>query len=197
MSNMLQDGTGGGNFQEVDKNNNAHTYSITVSESVSATINGDGYILSTGIKTITNDTDNYLHYIKNDSAMDLVISETIFTLGSSTGGASDEVTFLGRLNPTAGTIISAGLSYSPFNTNLGSSNTFDGTSQLATSLELTATGGTQADGLITTAGRIIFNTPIIIPKGSSLAGGIKCDTGNTSQLCSIGYVVYFRDKDIS
>lgn len=192
----IVDGTGDSHGAEVDKNYKLHTYSVSVNEAVSATINGESFILSTGIKGITNDTDNYLHYVRNTSGKDLVISETIFSLGESTGGASNEVTFLGQINPTGGTIISSGFAYSPFNTNLGSPEEFDGTAQLATSLGLTATGGTQADGFIPNVGRTVFNTPFILPKGASLAGGVKCSTGNTSQTVSIGYVAYFRDKEI-
>lgn len=196
MSNIIEDGSGKGYKAKVDSQNRVHTRAVVSSDLVASTSEGTSYIAASGVITITNDTDNYLIYIKNNSEKDLVLSQTTVVTGDSTGGIN-ELTFLGSLNPTGGTLLSSGTSFSPFNLNIGSANIFDGDAfgSFGT-LSLTATGGTPVNGFIEDKGRHIFDTSFILPRGASLAGGIKAATGNTSVTVSISYTLYFRDKDV-
>lgn len=195
MSTIIEDGKGKGNKAHVDDDNRIHARSVTASDLLATTIVGEAYIAGTGTVDVTNDTENYLLYVKNDSELDLVIHATNVVSGESTGGASNELTFLGKINPTGGTIISSGTPFAPFNLNLGSANVFNGTAHVAGSLGLTGSGGTQASGLIHGPGRHTFESTFILPKGASLTGGIQAATGNTSVKVSIGYTIYFRNKD--
>ena len=196
MAHSIKDGTGDCYEAKVDVDKRLHTRAVTASEILAATIEGDAYIAGSGIVEITNDTDNYLLYVSNDSELDLVIEETSVVTGVSTGGASNEVTFLGRINPTGGTIVTGGTVFSPFNLNLSSARKFNGVAHVAPSLGYTATGGIPASGFVHGTGRHIFTSRFILPRGSSLTGGFKCATGNTSMTVSMGYTIYFRNPEI-
>lgn len=182
MAEEIIDGTGSGNRAKVDSSKRLYTNSLSQTIVENASSNGDSYNVNTGLITLTDATDSYVLYFKNEGQNDLQISTVGYLLGNSTGGSGDLRISISK-NPTGGTIISDAVDVSiNENKNAGSSNQL---SALAYSggTGKTATGGSDFYyTLLAGAARpYIFSTGnIVLPTGSSIAVRIQPQTGNTS-----------------
>jgi hypothetical protein len=101
---ILEDGAGGSHKAEVDSKNRLSTKSVSKSSSEQAIIEGRGFNVSTGLITLTSDSESGVGYFKYNGDGLLIIKEILVILGDSTGGSG-----VGRVeiirNPSGGTVI--------------------------------------------------------------------------------------------
>lgn len=86
--NIIQDGTGKGNFAQVDANNRLRVFSTSVSEYDGQTANGKGFNVNTlEIATVASSSETPVFYLKNDSEENQVIEAWFFGIGGPQTGA--------------------------------------------------------------------------------------------------------------
>lgn len=134
-------------------------------------VKGDGFIISSGIITLTTTTSfNGVLYFKNTNLGHMLFIERI-TLSSNQ--AAQWRTYR---NPTTGTLVSSGTAFDPVNTNFSSGSKFIGTS-LRGANALTITDGVQIAPVIQAAGVSTFEISgaFIVDDNNSFA--IDCKPG--------------------
>ena len=111
MSNfVLKDGKTG-NTAEVDVDNRLQTSANTETESTFAAFNGNLYNINTDTINLTTANASALLFMQNTDDRDWVLTRVFYNAEVSTGGSGK---FLAEVlaNPTAGTLISAGVATS-------------------------------------------------------------------------------------
>jgi hypothetical protein len=103
MGEIIVDGTGVGSKLRIDKNFQAHTFSITESESSDALDKGNAFNINTGWVNISATTG--MLYFQNGENSNYVI-ET-FVIGFKQGATTDQPYIEILRNPTAGTTVSS------------------------------------------------------------------------------------------
>ena len=183
----VEDGTGKGLSAKVTADNQLLVKSIGRPELTDQSIKGFGFSIGSVVKLITNDTQNGILYVKNNEDADLVIQSLIAQIGNNTGGSiNDDLIVEVFIQPTGGTLITAGILIPAVNKNVGSSNLLDAEIRTSSALGQTITGATIVVSLIlANEGRIEFPLSAVIPKGSSIAVAITSKSGNTNQQIQI------------
>lgn len=190
MPTTIKDGTGDGHSAQVTSSNKLMT--LAVSESISAhhAFHGDAYNLNTGNITLTSASKSAVLYFKNLEDSDLVVTGLFYLIGNSNTSGGDTLIQFER-NPTGGTVVSAGTSFTPVNRNFGSSKTLNVTCESGAEGK-TLTGGTVAiESIFSGPGRKSLSVgAVIIPRGASLGVTVTPQTNNTSQDFQIALSVY-------
>jgi len=194
MGMIINDGTGTGFRAKVDLNNRMHTLAVSETIEHIRAVAGDGYLAGTPVINLTSGTISALFYLLNNEDEDVVATSLIGNFGNSTGGAGD-LSIVATLNPTGGTLITAGVATPPINKNFGSSKTLDVTS-LVGAEGSTITGGTPIAQIpFAQVGRISLEVgDLIIPRGAALALSIIPQTGNTDMNVTITSGIYLDIK---
>jgi hypothetical protein len=192
MSEFITDGKGRGNIAGVDSKNQLLVKAESSSLLLSQVLEGESFSFGSGNVELTTDGTSFVVYIKNNRNRDLVLDSIVVNLGNSTGGSGD-ITIAAQINPTAGTIISAGTAALPFNNNLGSSKTFTGDYNIGAEGK-TATGGTPSTLVVASTSRYVFSNTLVLPRGASIATSIKPPSGNTSMFVSVAYLTYYLSE---
>ena len=201
MSTAIVNGGGGVNIgMHVDKNEQAHTFSVIETEAQRATERGASYNINTGLIGLTSATESAVLYFKNDESP--VNGESNVVISSIVVGIDDEGTTTGMStitivrNPTAGTIISGASDVDmKANRNYGSNNTLSATSFAYKGAE----GNTFTDGadfalaLQQPGTRGVYPLDIDLPKGASI--GIKVDTDTSGGTSNIYVALILHRKD--
>lgn len=180
---IIKDGTGTGNQLRVDGNNRLHNFSISLSENQEATFSGDNYNLNSGEIELTSADESGVLYLKNTSAVDLVVDRLAVSTMATTGGTANERVKM-RLyrNPTAGTLISNAVE-APIQTN----KNFGSNEAINALVYKGAEGSTVTDGELayiiyaSNGGSAIVSVDLVLPRGTSMAITLEPTTGNTSQ----------------
>jgi hypothetical protein len=192
MSFMIEDGTGTGNRVKV-RGNRQFTHSITETEPVHSTENGDAYNINTGTIGLTSSTESSILYIQNNETQVLVIEALAVGVGSA--GTTTDVSVVKVVrNPTS-------VSYSTAvdmnqNRNFGSSKTL--TADAYKGAEgATSTGGNDAIQFFMGSGTRLF-APInlLLPKGSSMAINIDTNTSAGTTNVYAALVCYLKDPEL-
>jgi hypothetical protein len=187
MTFIIKSGTSG-YTAEVDNQNRVQVFSTAQTEPTARAILGDSYNINTGTITLTSATTSALMYLKNTDTVTWTLSRVFYNADVSTGGSGGWLAEVAA-NPTAGTLISAGVSFDPVNFNFGSAKEL--TSICLKGAEgSTATGGTQGavSTIIPASGSrvlIPFDSVILEP-GSSMAILVTPPAGNTSMDIQVG-----------
>ncbi len=188
----IKDGTGASKFAKVDSTNRLHTRGIVTNLYQQALVDGKAFFISSGVQTLTSANISYLLYVKNNDDRDLLVDLSIVNLGASTGGSGDFI-FTITLNPTAGTLVSAGSTGVAANVNLGSATTADLT--VLTGIEgSTLTDGIPIPNILNYPGRETVQDTVVLPRGSSLAMGATPPSGSTAMSVQFGLQVLFLEK---
>jgi hypothetical protein len=190
MPTTIKDGTGRGHSAEVTNSNKLMTLSVTEGIAAHHAFEGDAYNINTGSITLTSASKSALLYIKNLEDEDLIITGLFYLIGNSNTSGGDTLIQFER-NPTGGTIVSAGTSFTPVNRNFGSSKTLNITCEKGAEGK-TLTGGTVAvESIFASAGRKTVSVgAIILPRGSSMGITVTPQTSNTSQDYQIAVACY-------
>lgn len=162
------------------------TFAVTESVLIRKALNAESYLITTPIITLTTDTVSHIFYMRNTGLLPWIIQDSEFRFGS-TDGVGD-ITQTGTLNPSGGTLLTAGTDFP--------ANNLDLANQIPLSAELkfgaegsTVTGGTGGDILIPDPLDSKGPSPIIIRPGTALAVGFTPPTGNTSMNVQVSYLL--------
>ncbi len=192
MGFQIEDGSGSGYSQKVNKNLRAYVNSAGHTESQAAVERGDAYNLNTGTMTFTADATLGAVWLKNNEDESLVIEAIAVAIGYPSTQDQNSVMTLIR-NPTGGTVFSEGYTTGTMNQNrnFGSSKTLTADSYIANADGKTITGGTDiAQFFLPSSGRSFFNIGWELSKGDVL--GIEMtppdDSSNVFYIAIICYV---------
>ena len=176
----------------VNSRNQLDVAATSEPQEVVEALNGGAFLITTGSVNLTSANLSMLLYFQNSESVSWVLNESSAVFGATDGTGDTEAQF--TVNPTTGTLISAGSNLVPINLNLGSSKALTGTFKLGAEGSTVTNGGVAAPTLIPEGmlSRIFPGNPIIIAPGSSLAIGIKPPTGTTSMNVQI-YVPIHRE----
>lgn len=194
----IKDSTGRNYGAKVDNQYRLHVDSVSRSQLQLAILQGLGFNISTGVLTLTTDSQSALIYLKNDSETPLIIKELSVRLGESTGGAGNALVSLSA-NPTAGTIISTATALSTqFNRDLSSGNILDGLFYKGTD-GATLTGGSSAGATSTDEYPIVIPfdaAEFVLRKGNSIGLLFTPPAGNTSQNVVVFGTIYYDKSEL-
>jgi hypothetical protein len=158
----LEDGTGKGNFAQVDTSNRVLTFSVTEPEDKAQ--NKIGEVWSVHANTTPVGANDYIFYFKNTGSTTIAITD----IRVSAAGAS--TLYIQKVTGTP--TFAAGADLTPLARNLGSSKTIT-----ATIKEDTNTTGLTSEGLIffiecpvaATLYHLSTSSNIIVPQGQAIA----------------------------
>lgn len=186
MAEQIENGGSGVRIgMHVDKNEQAHVFSLTRTVNQDAVKKGNAYNINTGTVGLTSSTASGVFYFKNDESP--VNGESSFTVDALAIGIDNLGTQAGACiitiikNPTGGTLITGALPVAiKGNRNFGSSNTLSSTTLVYKGVEgATITGGEDIAILYQNVGsRGYYIIDMEIPRGSSIA--VKVDTQTTA-----------------
>jgi hypothetical protein len=193
MSSTIKDAAGGGNGMKVDKNNRAHTQSVTATEAISETIKGNAYNINSGL--ISFSTDGTLMYIKNNEDEALMIEA--IALGSFNGVTHSDDPYITLIsNPTGGDLLSD-LTAVPMNQNrnTGSSNTLAATVYIGKSSGTVSGGDDMAILQVNAGSRNFYPINFLLQKGSSMAIKLTLNESSGSANYYAALICYLTDSE--
>jgi len=141
---------------------------------------GGAFLATTGTVSLTGSGYSHIIYIKNNEEVQWVIDVLSGTFGATFGIGDLLMQF--TINPTGGTLITAGTDFTPANLNFGSSKKLTGDFKIG-STGSTVSGGTSAAPALIPEGvtlREFPGRPIVLAPGSSFSMGIKPGADNIS-----------------
>lgn len=185
----IEDGRSG-NTAKVDSENRLAVASVSKTAAINASLEGDTFFITTGSVNLTDDSESWLLYVKNNDTVPWVVASLAATYGASDGVGDAMNQF--NVGATDGTLLTEGIDLPGINLNIGSPK------QLASTIKLggqgkTLTGGTDTPPTLVPEGMIIREfqaAPVVIPQGSSFAAAYTPPTGNTSQNTTIQIVIF-------
>lgn len=187
---IIQSGTGNGNDAGVDDTNRLLSRSVVEFGSAEAAEDGNGFLITSGLVTLTNAASSAVFWFQNEDPFELIMSRIIFSAGVSTGGTTNMCTLVGSINPS-GLGSGSGNSVTAINSNFGSSNPLTLTSSEVGQQGATVTNGTTGptfyfpDKLTST-----FDSQVIIPQGTGIAFSVVPPASNTSISVAVSINVY-------
>lgn len=192
MSTIIKDGTGSARSARVDSSNRLAAFATTQQGNVSAKKSGKAFIISSGLVTLTSANESALLYILTNETSDLVVDNIEIQLGQSDG--TGDVIRTDYVVNTGGTLLSNAVVSTPFNLNVGASDSLDAT--VYRGVEGDTLVGIPAGAAIYQPGTIITQqSGVIIPKGSDIALSITPPAGNTSMKVVINVQLHLLDAE--
>ena len=182
---IIEDGSGSGFSAQVDSTNKLEVRSTTQAANVEASINGDGYFVTSGAINLTSASASAMLWFQNADEFDYLIDRLIFGAGVSTGGTTNMCVVAAKINAT-GIGSGSGNPLTAINTNFGSKNQPTLTSSEIGAEAATITGGTPGptfffpDKITST-----IDTRIILPKGTALAFTVTPPASNSGMLAAV------------
>lgn len=192
MPTVLKAGRNG-NTAEVNVLGQLQVNAVTEPKIDFASIRGRAFVLSHPKINLTTASQSWIFYGTNADTVNWIVKGYTMAFGPSTGGSGDfdcQVV----INPTAGTLITAGTPSIPINLNPSSLALLPGTFLYG------AEGSTITNGRLLDPGMVVSDQnvvavlvgPITITPGTSFALSITPPTGNTSMNVQLS-VSLFRD----
>ena len=196
MSSIIKDGTGTGNGAKVDSLNRLHVASVSASPQKDAIRDGRYFGTNTGFLTLTSDNESAILYLKNTSDTPFFLDVFRLVVGVSTNGVGPGKIRI-QVNPTGGTLISNAVAAPFINTNLASTNTFDGIGYVGVEGD-TVTGEAGENTLLTVGAPDFYDEELlaVIPKGTSISVTYEPPTGNTSMEVNLNFTGYYIDEEL-
>jgi hypothetical protein len=192
MSEVIKSGDSGKTLR-IDSKNRALAFSIVESESVSASLDGNTFFITTTNLTLTTANMSFVLYIQNTDTVDWVVTELTQSYSVSTGGAGGFILNQFHVGPTGGTLLTAGTPAIPVNLNTGKSTISLDATAIYGAEGSTVTGGFGVNpGMIhSDSVRVPFSGgPIVIARGTSLAFGVQPPAGNTSMQAKVDFIIH-------
>lgn len=155
------------------------TEAITLQELQKATLQGNGFIISTGLITLTSSSQSAVFYLKNESQDILSVDRLLIPTLTSAGATTGYCTISGVRNPT-GMSGGSGSDLVQYNPNFGSSNALTCSSEIGQE-GATLTGGTSFTFFPRDVEKLEpLPVTVFMPPGSSLGVNVTPPAGNTS-----------------
>lgn len=190
MTTVIQGGSTG-NTADVNKKNQLEVCAVSEARATLAALEGNAFLISTPVLALSSANKSSLLQISNTDIVQWVISRLVFSLTTSTGGvgaASVEI----LKNPTAGTLISAGVVTSAQNLDFGSPTEL--TSDIRTGVEgLTLTNGVELTEIVipTVPSRtVLAGQAVVLSPGTQIGLSLTPPTGNTSMTAHIIIILH-------
>jgi hypothetical protein len=194
MSTAIKDGAGTGNLSKVDQTHRLHTRSVSQDAFLEAVINGKGYVISSGLVTLTDSNESAILYFRSNEDDILLLRRYIITIGPSTDGIDDYAIFRDYSSNVTGTVGIANGSGNPaviINPNMASSKTLITTNSEIGQQGASITGGLYPVTIYLPTKRTNFiELYVAIPRGSAMAFSIQPPPGNTSMVASVSLNTY-------
>jgi hypothetical protein len=191
---QIDDGQGKGISAGVNKDNRLLTSAITLDAIDAAGQVGEAFNVTTDVVTLTNALENAVLYLANTNpTQNLHLQRLAYGFGKAT--TTGDVIVRTYVNPTSGTLISAGTPISFQQRNLGSRFVAQ-----ASAFKMAAVGQTQVGGILISsrvfqdAGDAEILSGFLIPAGSSLVITVQAPAANTSMKLAITAATFFLDK---
>lgn len=177
---IIEDGTGLGYRSKVDDTNRLKTRSVTELGSGEAASLGNSFILTSGSVNFTNAAESAIFWYQNEDDESLLMSGILFSPGVSTGGTTNSIKVVAKINPT-GLGSGSGSELIDVNSNFGSSKTLITTSSEIGQQGASITGGDPGPTFyFKDKETTLLETQVFIPKGTGVAFSVTPPTGNTS-----------------
>ena len=178
---------------EVDNTNRLETRTISESEFTDAVLRGDGYVITTGLITLTDDAKSALAIFENREDRDVVITGLRINIGP--GAQADSVV---ELDFAVGVDMAmaggAGVEVGQSNLIVGNTALLDSNSELGQQGAAIVGGNS-----ITTFERsgLTENVAVfyVFPKGGTMAASVTPPAGNTNIQIGVDVVVYLDRGD--
>ena len=169
-----------GTVAKVNKRNQLNVAATSEPQAVVEALRGAAFLATTGVINLTSANYSHMIYIKNTESVQWVIEVISGTFGTTDG--TGDVLMQFTINPTGGTLVTAGTAFTPANLNFGGGVALAGVFTVGEEGSTISGGFSAAPALIPegVALREFPGRPLILAPGSSLAMGVKPPTGNTS-----------------
>ena len=118
MTTVIKSGSSG-NTAGVNDKNELRVCAVSEERATVAALEGDAFLISTPVITLTSANKSALLWVSNTDTLQWVISRFVFSFTASTGGVGAAPVEILK-NPTAGTLISAGVATLAQNLDFGS-----------------------------------------------------------------------------
>jgi hypothetical protein len=184
---IIKDGAAG-YTAKVNRKNQLWTHAVTLPAAQESESEGNAWMLTTSVLTITNDAT--IGYLKNTTDLEFIVEGIVINMGSGITYTDQPIIEVYK-NPTGGDVISDALPMGLLqNRNFGFSDTFSG-DVFSGKVGGTLTGGDgiMAKSIILKEGRTVLPANFILPKQASIGAKLIINgTGSASMFASIsGY----------
>lgn len=182
MATTIQDGTGKGFVAKVDETNRLEVRSIVEDSTLEGSIDGNTYDLGTPYLTQTGSSMNGLLYFNLDENVPLFAKTFSSQARWASGATFQNYTINVYTNVDESLLTGTWVDFTPFNTNIGSSNQLSGTFKYGSP---TGAGGFTA---LTPSFQLAFpvnvynqiDTNLIFPRGVGILLAVTPPSGNVS-----------------
>jgi len=185
MTTVIKSGSSG-NTAEVNDRNELKVDATAETRATVEALEGGAFIISTPVLALTSANKSSLLWISNTDTLQWVISQLVFSLTASTGGTGAAFVEILK-NPTAGTLVSAGVVTSAQNLDFGSPTVL--TSDIRTGLEgQTLTDGTELTQIVipvVPSRTLQTGQAIVLSPGTQMGLSVTPPTGNTAMTAHI------------
>lgn len=188
MSVIIKDGKGGGSSAQVDSDNRVKVRGFTDNGVVDGVAGGRTFAIATNIVNLTSDNHSHLLYVKNNGEEDLHLTHINLQFGVS-DGTGDYQSIL-TINPTGGTLISAGTNGVAANLNSGSAESLTADIKIGNEGKTISGGGAITDLFSNVPDRYQVPLDIRLSKGSSASFSMKAPAGNSGCDVAVTLVLY-------
>ena len=182
---QIRNGAGGGGHRlKIDATNRGWIRSVVETEQSEQAKEGNAYIVSSGLITLTNASESALLYFKNSETKPVNITRLLASVRNSTGATTSHALLNVYRAPTG---LSGGSSGAAFNINFNSPKTLSGTVTKGAQ-GASITGGTLVAAISTpTEDTKDEETVIILPPGASIGISATPPAGNTSLQIGVSF----------
>lgn len=181
MATTIEDGTGKGYSAKVDDTNRLEVRAVVEEGRVAGAANGDTYIIGSPFLTQTAETENGLLYFQIDEEADYYATTFSSQARYATSASFDNylIQVYEGIQPSA--LTGTWVNVTPFNGNLGSSNSLSGTFKYGAPSGATGFSGTPSFQLafpVNNYNQIL--TSLVFTKGTAVLLTVTPPTGNTA-----------------
>lgn len=168
-----------GNTADVNDLGELLTLAVTQSLAIRKGLASETFLITTPIINLTSDALSYILWIRNADQVPWIVVDSFFRFGTSVNGSGDFYR-TGALNPTGGTLLTAGTAFQASNLDLSNQIPLNGS--FVYGAEGSTISGQLGEGQVLLPETPIRedSTPIIFRPGTSFAFGVKPPSGNTS-----------------
>lgn len=195
----ITDGAGKGYSAQVDDGNRLHVHSLTRTESASASLKGDAFMVNTGELTLTGAGESAIIFLEfTDPVKTLVISDIEVGLSPTTGGSAFDIPIITIYrNPTGGTIVSDATAVA-----INANRSFSSASSILANIYSGGQGKTISGGTVygihyqAEDGHHNLETDNVLTKGNCIAVSVTPASGNTSMTCYTNMLLHINGETL-
>lgn len=169
-------------------------YATTIDDSLSASVEGNSFIVMTDVIELTSDDESAVFYFKNEIEDGLISTGASLTIGLSDAGVNKPFYIGFPKNITGGTVLS-GSDARQFNIDISSGNELNIISKQGQEGSTITTGNDVFKSYILSSGAVIpFSNYTSLRKGSSFGITIEPPVGNTSM--KVQAIIFFIKRGV-